>query len=218
MERKIRNTEGSLYLVVDPEPGRRILLPKIRAALEGGVDVLQLWNHWNETESRDELIHQVCDLAHLYDVPVIIHEHWRYLEKFPLDGVHFETLPENLSAIRQHVNRPFLSGVTCGNDQQRIEWAIDNKLDYLSFCSMYPSTTANSCELVSPDIVRQTCMRNAIAVYVAGGVTPDTIPDLRLLGVNGVAVVSGIMKAENPAHEAARFKQLLRMQITTSIL
>src|SRR6188768_3933210 len=78
MERRIRNVKGSLYLVVDPMPGLKIILPKIKAALEGGVDILQLWNHWNETESQEELILQVCDLAHSFHVPVIIHEHWQY--------------------------------------------------------------------------------------------------------------------------------------------
>lgn len=218
MERKVRSPDGSLYLVVDPEPGREFILPKIKAALEGGVDILQLWNHWNETESREELILEVCDLAHSFHVPVIIHELWQYLTKFPLDGVHFETIPENFTGIREQINRPFLSGITCSNDAARIEWAIVNKLDYLSFCSMYPSATANSCELVSPDIVRQTCQRNAIAVYAAGGVTAETIPDLLRLGVSGVAIVSAIMKAENPSREAAQFKQLLQRNITTSIL
>ncbi|WP_254157862.1 thiamine phosphate synthase [Chryseosolibacter indicus] len=201
--------DGGLYLVVDPRPGLQDVFPKIKEALEGGVDVIQLWNSWNLEESQEELILSICDLAHQYQVPVLINEHWRYLEKFPLDGVHFDEIPLDLAHIRQSINRSFFIGITCGNDQLRVDWAVNNNIDYISFCSMFPSSTANSCDLVNPDFVRQVRANTHIPVYVAGGITLDNLPAMMALGIDGVAVVSEIMKSSDPRLAANRFKQTL---------
>jgi thiamine-phosphate pyrophosphorylase len=218
MSASLKKIKGGLYLVVDPMPGIDKILPKIKAALDGGVDVIQLWNHWAPNKSHDDFIIKVCEAAHVFNVPVLIHEQWQWMNEFPLDGVHFETIPNDIDEIHGAIGRPFISGITCGNDEERIHWAIRNQLDYVSFCSMYSSSTANSCELVRPGFVKQTCQLNELAVYVAGGITLDSIPDLLKLGISGVAVVSAIMNAADPTREAIRFKALLSSKSQSSVL
>lgn len=205
-----RKIEGGVYLVVDPMPGLQKIFTKIKSALEGGVDVIQLWDHWNPDLSPGELISAVCDLAHEYNVPVLINKHWQLLETFPLDGVHFDEIPSDLNRIKQQVGRRFFVGITCGNDQARIDWAISNNLDYISFCSMFSSSTANSCELVRHDLVKEVRAATDMPIYVAGGITMDNLPSLVPLGISGVALVSGIMKADDPRHAANTFKQFFQ--------
>lgn len=204
MRRKI---EGGLYLVVDPAPGLEKILPKIEAALEGGVDVIQLWDHWDPVRSQEKFVVSVCDLAHRYQVPVLINNRWRWLETSPLDGVHFDDIPEDLNQIREQVGRPFLVGITCGNDRARISWAIDTKADYISFCSMFPSATSISCELVRHDVVKAVRALTRMPIFVSGGITFDNLPSLMALGISGVAIVSGIMKSEDPKLAAGKYKQ-----------
>lgn len=215
---RYNNEMGRLYLVIDPMPGIENILPRVKAALAGGIEVIQIWNHWNKGQSTEELILSICTLAKAHQVPVIIHEHWQWLNAFPLDGIHFETVPDNFDHIKNSISRPFLVGLTCGNDEDKIQWAIDNKLDYISFCSMFPSSTANSCELVKPELVKTICDKHVIQVYVAGGVTVENIPSMIQLGVHGVAVVSGIMGAADPKQATALFKQALKQKPESSIL
>lgn len=212
------NRRGRLYLVIDPIIGMKEILPRVKAALEGGVEIIQIWNHWSENQSKEELIFSICTLAHAHHVPVIIHEHWQWLNTLPIDGVHLDTIPDNFDDIKRSINRPFLMGITCGNEEDKIQWAIENKLDYISFCSMFPSSTANSCELVRPEIVKNICDKNVIQVYVAGGVTVENTPSMMQLGVDGVAVVSGIMGAANPKQATELFKQALELKVRSSIL
>jgi thiamine-phosphate pyrophosphorylase len=207
-----RKIEGGVYLVIDPMPGLQEIFPKVKSALEGGVDVIQLWDHWNPEHPSGVFISAICDLAHQHNVPVVINKHWQLLETFPLDGVHFDEIPSDLNWIRQQIRRQFLVGITCGNDQARIDWAISNNLDYISFCSMFSSSTANSCELVRHDLVRQVRPTTDMPIFVAGGITVDNLSSLISLGINGVAVVSGIMKADNPKIAANKFKQVLKDQ------
>jgi thiamine-phosphate pyrophosphorylase len=209
----MKQINGGLYLVVDPMPGLQIVLPKIKAALDGGVDVIQLWNHWNGEGPHQKFIVEVCNCAHQYDVPVLVNEHWEWLQTLPLDGIHFNTIPKNFDQIKKVVNRPLLMGITCGNTMAEIRWAIDNNLDYISFCSVFHSSTANSCELVQPDIIKQTRSLTDMPIYGAGGITYDNISTLLSLGINGVAIVSGIMKAEDPEFAAKKFKHCLTNKI-----
>lgn len=201
--------KNALYLVVDPMPGLKATLPRIEAALEGGVDVIQLWNNWDPTERVDGFINALSEKARRYHVPVIINERWEWLKTLPLDGIHFEGIPKNFNGIKEAVKRRFLTGITCGNDMETIHWAIRNKLDYISFCSVFPSSTANSCELVRSDIIKQARAMTEMPIYAAGGITCDNISSLLPLGIDGVAVVSGIMSSTDPQKAARQFKNCL---------
>jgi thiamine-phosphate pyrophosphorylase len=203
-----RKIKGGVYLVVDPYEGIDKVLPNVNAALAGGVDVLQIWNHWHEGQNQKAFIEGIIQLAHATDVPVLINEEWHWLESTRMDGVHFDAIPGGWDTIRKTIQRPFLAGITCGNDEARIGWAIRHA-DYLSFCSMFPSASAGACEIVRPEIVEETRRQTNLPIFVSGGITPALIRNLLPLGINGVAVISAILKAEDPAQAAHNFKHAL---------
>src|SRR3954447_10402280 len=140
--KSVRKIKGGLYLVIDPAPGLDFILPKIQQAINGGVDVLQVWNNWNIEQNKQHVINTICEIAHIKNIPVLINEEWQLLQLTELDGVHFDKIPVDPTIIRQNVAKPFISGLTCGNDLGRIKWADDNNLDYISFCSMFPCPSA----------------------------------------------------------------------------
>ena len=202
---KTYQIKGGLYLVIDPSQGLHVLLPKVEAALKGGVSILQIWNNWNGNQDKAGFIESICSLAHSYHVPVLINEDWSWLKNTSLDGVHFDNIPTHWDHIKQCISRHFLKGITCGNDSTRIRWAIEQQLDYISFCSMFPSSSTDTCELVSFDAVRQTREQTSMPIFAAGGITLNSIPHLLNLGVDGVAVISAITKAENPEELTRQF-------------
>lgn len=208
----MKTITGGLYLVVDPYDGLHTLSPKIEAALEGGVEIIQLWDHWNGQDSILDFIKTVCNLAKSYNVPVLVNNTWQWLARLPIDGIHFDTIPHDLPMIKKHIGRPFTCGITCGNDLAVVEWAIDHNLDYISFCSVFPSSTRNSCDLVDPEIMKRARAMTTMPIFAAGGVTRARIPQLLALGVNGVAVVSDIMKASDPAASSRLFNEALQRQ------
>jgi thiamine-phosphate pyrophosphorylase len=203
-----RKVKGGVYLVIDPHDGIETILPKVKAALAGGVDVLQIWNHWHDGQDRKAFIERITTLAHAVDVPVLMNEEWKWLDSTMIDGVHFDAIPDNWDAIRNTITRPFLAGITCGNDEARISWAI-RFADYISFCSMFPSASAGVCEIVRPEVVEETRQQTNLPIFVAGGITPASVGTLLPLGINGVAVISAILKADDPAQAAQSFKEAL---------
>lgn len=204
-----RTITGGLYLVIDPAKGIEQIIPAVQNAISGGVDIIQVWDHWRHGQDKQVFIKQICRIAHAENIPVLINEEWSLINTTDLDGVHLDEIPGDITALRQQVHRPFIIGITCGNDLHKIQWAINNELDYISFCSMFSSSSANSCELVKPETVQAARRLTAMPIFLAGGITPENIATLADTGLNGVAVIGGIMSVPDPAQKAAYYKQAL---------
>ena len=204
-----RKIKGGLYLVIDPAKGLETLMPAILQAIAGGVDIIQVWSRWQPGQHKKTIIESICQLVHPHKIPVLINEEWQLMKDTPLDGVHFDEIPADMENIRKLIHRPILCGITCGNDIEKIQWAIDNGLDYISFCSMYPSVSANSCELVKIETVQAARKMTGIPIFLAGGITPENISHFSETGMDGVAVISGIMNAQDPQQKALHYKQAL---------
>lgn len=202
---KQRKIGPGIYLVIDPSMDKEVLYSKLDAVLKEKIAALQIWDNFGEEEDIPALIGELCRRCHARDVPVLINNRWQYLTNTPLDGVHFDAIPERYESIRAEVNRPFISGITCTNDMQPVVWAKGHGVDYISFCSMFPSATAGDCELVDHDSVRRATAIYDGLVFLAGGIKPSNISELSNLRYAGVAVISGIMNSDAPDHSIREY-------------
>lgn len=203
---------GGVYLVVDPSGEREELLDKVRRALENGTDLLQVWNRWPEgagEAQKRKMIEDILKLAKAHRVPALINEEWRWLKSTELDGVHFDEIPADFPAIRRKIGRKFLAGVTCENSLETVRRADEIGMDYISFCALFPSPSVSGCEIVRPETVRRARELTDLPLFLSGGITPDRLPELRELDFNGVAVISGILEADDPGGRAAEYKHSL---------
>ncbi len=211
--RTSKKITGGIYLVIDPSIKKQTLLKKVKAALEGGTGILQIWNHWPDSINLSEkldIIDSVMLLAEEFDVPVIINEEWRLLKNISLHGVHFDSIPDNYTQLKSEVNREFIAGITCGNDINILHWAEKNHLDYISFCSMFPSRSAGNCEIVRPETVRKAKKITQIPIFLSGGITVGNMESLNGLDFDGIAVISGILNAESPEKSTSGYIQELK--------
>lgn len=208
MSRELRG----VYLVVDPSVEHGVLVEKVHQALEGGVGILQIWNHWPEGISRpdkEKLISTIIDLAEHYEVPVLINDEWTMLKTTELDGVHFDTVPAGFEQIKEEIGRDFIAGITCSNDLEIVKWADENDFDYISFCAMFPSPSVSSCEIVSRETVQKARELTDLPLFLSGGITPEKIKELDELDFNGIAVISGILDAQEPNQKTLEYQQAL---------
>jgi thiamine-phosphate pyrophosphorylase len=111
--------------------------------------------------------------------------------------------------IKQHFPTHFRTGLTCNNDLYTVEWAEKNSLDYISFCSIFPSTTSNSCEWVSFRTIEQARKITSMPIYLAGGIHLSNLSQLKGLDFDGIALVSGIMSSIDPAETTKQYLELL---------
>ncbi|WP_181307436.1 thiamine phosphate synthase [Rufibacter sp. XAAS-G3-1] len=194
-----RKISSGIYLVVDPSLEEKVLLRKLEVILEEQLAALQIWDNFYAGQHVYGLIQKIVDLCHAKEVPVLINNKWEFLMDTALDGVHFDVIPADFAAIQKAVNRPFLTGLTCGNDEALVKWAQEEQLDYISFCSVFPSATSTSCELVTFESIARAKKISSLPVFLAGGIKPDNLQQLAGLEYEGVAVISGIMNSEHPS-------------------
>ncbi|MBO9634911.1 MAG: thiamine phosphate synthase [Chitinophagaceae bacterium] len=205
---------GGVYLVIDPSALNIDAIQKIRQALQSGLAAIQLWNHWAGAGSKVETVQKMLELARPFNVPVLINENWELLLETDADGIHFDQPSDNLGLIRKAVNRPIITGITCGNDLATVQFAIDREMDYISFCSVFPSGTANSCEWVKPDTIKAARAMSSMPIFAAGGITAENLHQILATGLDGIAVINSIMKAKDPATVTSNFNKILQHQKT----
>jgi thiamine-phosphate pyrophosphorylase len=204
MEMNLKIKSG-LYLVIDPSMDQTMLFYKVKQVLEQKIAAVQIWDHWLEATNKKLVIEKLCQLCHKHDVPVMINNDWQLLNEFNLDGVHFDEIPSNLKEIRKKLRREFIVGITCNNDLSVVDWATQHQLDYISFCSVFPSSTSNSCDLVSFDTIRKAREITTLPIFLAGGINLDNLSKLQALDFDGIAVISGIMNQDEPAQATKKY-------------
>ncbi|HLT07494.1 MAG TPA: thiamine phosphate synthase [Cyclobacteriaceae bacterium] len=211
--KNIRSIPKGLYLVLDPSMERDLLLKRLQAALEGGVQLLQIWNNWPpdfDLHHKRALIDNVVTIANPFHVLVLINEDWELLQGTGLSGVHFDQIPADFDTIRKALQAEAVIGITCGNDLRVVEWAEQQRIHYISFCAMFPSSSAVDCEIVTPETIQKARDLTNLPLFVSGGITPENMSQLEALDIAGVAVISGILSHEHPKSAALIYSNNLK--------
>lgn len=207
----IKQINGGVYLVVNPADNEEILFSKLKRIVEAEIAAVQIWDNFSAKTNQVSFIDKVCIICHQKGIPVLINNQWQLLNLSKADGVHFDKHPEDIDVIRKIVNRKCIMGITVNNDLSLVQWANDNSFDYISFCSIFPSTTSNSCQLVKFETITKARTITQMPIFLAGGIQPENIYQLNNLDYDGVAVVSGIMSADDPFEKANKYLNELKI-------
>ncbi len=207
----IKQINGGVYLVVNPADNEEILFSKLKRIVEAEIAAVQIWDNFSAKTNQVSFIDKVCIICHQKGIPVLINNQWQLLNLSKADGVHFDEHPEDIDVIRKIVNRKCIMGITVNNDLSLVQWANDNSFDYISFCSIFPSTTSNSCQLVKFETITKARTITQMPIFLAGGIQPENIYQLNNLDYDGVAVVSGIMSADDPFEKANKYLNELKI-------
>lgn len=200
---------GGVYVVVDPGMEARKILKKLAAIRDEPLAAVQIWDNPKTAGADKELIGQIAEVFEGTRVPVLINNRIELIDELKLDGVHFDEIPHNLSDELRGMDSLF-KGVTLTNDLSVISMAEEFGFNYTSFCSMFPSQTSDSCEIVSHETVNKCRQLTNMPLFLSGGITPERMELLKDLPVNGVAVVSAIMNADDPLRVVKEYDSLLR--------
>ena len=208
MKKKKYISKG-VYLVIDSSMDKERTLNQLRAVKNEEIAAIQIWNN-PAIEKVDKCF--LKDIIQLYQdvpVPILINEEWKLLKEIDFDGVHFDSIPNDFLKIEQELDREFLKGITLSNDLEVVEKADEFSFDYVSFCSMFPSKTVDSCEIVHPGSVKKCREITAMPIFLSGGINPGNMDLLQQLPFEGIAVVSGIMKATDPVKALRAYNKQL---------
>lgn len=205
----LKRLEG-LYLVIDPAVSHPKLLDVVDKALRGGVDILQLWSSRQDGSRISKLAEALRGLAEQYGAPLIINNDLKLAKEVDAHGVHMDEYGATPEEIREFLGRRSIVGYTLGNDLERLKWADDMGADYVSFCAVFPTTSVIQCEIVPLNSLRLAKSLTTMPVFASGGINLSNAHLVLEAGVDGIAVISAILKAQDPEQAARLFKEIIR--------
>lgn len=198
---------NGIYLVVDPSMRHSTLIDKIEQSAAAGLSAVQIWDNFPQTENPQRLFRDISVITRAYGIPLLINNRVEFLKTHAFDGIHFDNIPDE--STQRQLPSNCIKGLTCNNDMTLVEWVNENGFDYISFCSVFPSSTSNSCDLVAFDSIKQARAITDVPIFLAGGINMETVEELHGLEYSGLAMVSGIMNAEDSYQAVASYAKVL---------
>ena len=176
-------------------------LRRVKAALDGGVTLVQLREKERTTREYLELARAVHELTLKYNVPLIIDDRLDIAMAADTEGVHLGQSDLPINIARNIWGKDKIIGATAKTVEQALE-AYEQGADYLGVGAIYPTTTKVKTILTSTEMLDEICHTVPIPVNAIGGLNKDNIDVLKGIPIAGVCVVSAIMKADDPKSAA----------------
>ncbi len=192
----------SLYLVTDSTNLREEeFLNKIEQACQGGVTLVQLREKEKGGKEYLRLAQAVKQITDRYHLPLIIDDRVDVALACGAAGVHVGQSDLPVSVARKLMGEGKIIGATAKTVEQAKK-AVDEGADYLGVGAIYPTTTKVKTVITPVETLKNICESVAVPVVAIGGLNADNCHVLKNSSVNGIAVVSALMKAENPRQTA----------------
>ena len=201
---------GRLYLVATPRVHMNgfEFLARIRAAIEGGVDVLQLRSKELEGAPYCRLAERVAAVAAAAGIPFLINDRVDVALAVNADGVHLgqRDLPVELA-------RRVLSHAIIGRSSHEAAHAtraLEERADYFAVGPVWETPTKPGRKAAGVKYVREVAALNVgIPWYAIGGINLENIREVIEAGATRIAVVRAILDARDPAVAASALKAAL---------
>ena len=198
--------DTTLYFITDSTGfGEEEFLKRVEEALKGGVTLLQLREKEKTTREYIELARKVHDISKKYSVPLIIDDRLDVALAIDAEGVHMGQSDMPVFMARKLFGKEKIVGATAKTVEQAKK-AYEEGADYLGVGAIYPTTTKVKTVITSVDTLKEICKEVPIPVNAIGGLNKDNIEILKGTDIDGICVVSAIMKAENPKLAAEELK------------
>lgn len=193
-----------LYAITPEGSDAASLIEKVRAALEGGIAMLQYRNKGASRQQRASEALRLAELCRRHHVPLIINDDVELAIEAAADGAHLGRDDGGLATARARLGSRFL-GASCYNDLELARSAVRAGADYVAFGSVFASPT-------KPDAVRAplSLFREDLEVPLCaiGGITLQNAPQVIAAGADLLAVISDLFDAPDIALRAAQYRRL----------
>jgi thiamine-phosphate pyrophosphorylase len=194
-----------LYLVCGELPRGRL-----DAAIEGGVDLVQLRMKTDDDERLLAAARRLAALCHGHGVPLILNDRPDLVEAAGADGVHVGQDDLPVSRARELVGPDRLVGLSTHSPQQ-IEAAGSQEVDYIGVGPIHATPTKPGRAPVGLELVAYATAHAARPFFAIGGIDPGNVDAVRAAGATRIAVVRAITEAADPRAAAAALRQEARV-------
>ena len=203
--RRERLRTARLYFVCDARPGGESPEALLRAALGGGVDIVQLREKElsrTEIERSASTYRRICDT---FSALFIVNDDPELAHACDADGVHVGKTGE-VAAARELLGPDAIIGLSTHGEEE-IDAAAELPIDYFAVGPIWETPTKPGRAAVGLAPVAYAAEHAAHPFFGIGGVDPGNAAQVIEAGATRLCVVRAIRDAADPGAAAAALRQ-----------
>jgi thiamine-phosphate pyrophosphorylase len=201
-----RLADARLILVTDP---RSDLARRVREAVRGGVDIVQLREKHAAREDLLPLAEELRGICEEAGAIFTVNDDVELARLSNAHGVHLGQEDGPLTAARDALGPDAVVGRSVGSAEEAIE-AVREGADYLGVGTIYATPTKPEEEADGPALLREVAGLGLVVPWFAiGGITLETAREAAAAGAYGFAVVRAVLDADDPASAARELRSIL---------
>lgn len=195
---------AGVYLITDQGDN---LLERVRAALRGGVSVIQYRAKGKSRESCLAEGSELKELCRSYGVAFIINDDARLALELDADGVHLGQDDGSVAAAREMLGPGKIIGKSTHNLDEAL-LAEQEGADYIGFGAMYPTDSKAITHIPGTAGLAAIRDRIKLPVVAIGGITTNNACRVIDAGADALAVISSVLSSPRPENAALELKLL----------
>jgi len=206
--RRERLRTARLYFVCEALPGGREPEALLRAALDGGVDIVQLREKElgrEEIERSARTFRRLCDT---YSALFIVNDDPWLARTCGADGVHIGQDDAGASEAREVLGPEAIVGLSTHSEQQLAASAAE-PIDYVSVGPIWETPTKAGRPGVGLGLVEHAAAQAPHPFFAIGGIEPANAAEVVAAGARRLGAVRAIRDAADPAAEAEALRRAL---------
>jgi thiamine-phosphate pyrophosphorylase len=194
-------TLGTYLVTQGNRSNGRETVTVVREAIAGGIDAVQLREKHATVSDRYELGQQLRTITSEADIPLIVNDRVDLAVALDADGVHLGDDDLPVTKAREQLGADAIIGrsVSTTTAARRAEEAGADYLGVGAVFGTQTKETRESATAIGVDIISAIADAVSIPVVGIGGVTPENTTGVAAAGADGVAVVTAITEADDPA-------------------
>ncbi|QIN80628.1 thiamine phosphate synthase [Rubrobacter marinus] len=198
--------EARLLLVTDPRPD---LADRVRAAVRGGVDAVQLRDKHASREDLLRLAEELREVCEGAGALFTVNDDVELARLSRAHGVHLGQEDGPLAGAREALGPDAVVGRSVGSAEEAVE-AVREGADYLGVGTIYATPTKPEEEADGPALLGEVADLGLVVPWFAiGGITLETAREAAAAGAYGFAVVRAVLDADDPASAARELRSIL---------
>ena len=205
------DSPGVCFVTGREATGERPLLDVVAQAIAGGCDLIQVREKDLLGGAMLQLVRSIVEAAKPRGTrcPVVVNDRLDVALAAKAAGIHLPADGLPIAQVRRHAPKKFLVGRSVHSLAEAKQAAKDGA-DYLFFGPVFatPSKAAFGPPQ-GPEMLRKVAEAVKIPVWAIGGVNPGTASELRGLPIAGVAAISFIAAAADPAAAVGALRECL---------
>jgi len=203
--RRERLERARLYLVLEARPHGKNPAALLSAALDGGVDIVQL----RDKNLRDDELVAAAEpfrtLCRAHGVLFVLNDRPDLVEASGADGVHVGQCDTPLAEARALAGSERIIGLSA-----TIAEELDGgDPDYWGVGAIFGTPTKPDSLPGGLELVRAAAQRLTVPWFAIGGIELDNVAEVVAAGAPGVAVVRAVRDAEDPEAAARELRAAL---------